>query len=70
MTDAQLTVDEKRCLQMWFRHAIARVEREEVGAQIAKFHGLTDITEEGHRTPVIRRRTRRNSRPAHIKQLV
>ncbi len=66
---ATLTKDERECLKRWFRQAIAKVEQDEVTAQFIQTHGIS--TEENHRTPLVRRRTRRNRVFAHaMRQLV
>lgn len=34
MTESSLTVDEKRCLQMWFRQAIVKAEADRVVSEL------------------------------------
>lgn len=71
MNDTTLTVDERRCLQMWFRQAIAKLERDEATAQFIKEHGVNMAESVGHReTSFIRRRTRRSGRTTHTRELV
>jgi hypothetical protein len=70
MNELALTKDERICLQTWFRQAIVQLEREEVTAQMIKEHGIKTSNEEGHRTSVVRRRTRRSSVLSHVSQLV
>ena len=67
MTNSTLTNDEKRCLQMWFRHAIAEVEREEATRNIVAFYNGESKAREGHHSPVGRRV---NRRPVGHKELV
>ncbi len=64
-----LTKDERLCLQGWFRQALAKVELEEVTAQIIQTYGTQTPTEDGHRAPVVRRRTRRSRVFSHVSQL-
>lgn len=70
MSERGLTQEERRCLQLWFRQAIAEVERQEVAAQIIRRHGLT--TEEGtaHRSQVARRPAPRGLNSGHRRELV
>ncbi len=69
MTEHGLTQEERRCLQLWFRQAIAEVEKAEVASQLIRRHGLSS---EGasHRTQVARRRAPRNLNANHRKELV
>lgn len=69
MSNTTLTGEEKRCLQMWFRHAIAEVERKEALRNIAAFYGGESKPRNVHHTPVARRTTRR-VHSAHTKELV
>lgn len=39
MSEIQLTDDEKRCLQFWFRQAIVKLEQQEVCARLLAEHG-------------------------------
>lgn len=68
MSEPGLTKEERLCLQMWFRQAIAKLEHEEVTAQFIQSHGLK--SEDGHRSPVVRRRARRSNRFSHVRELV
>lgn len=63
----ELTKDERLCLQSWFRQAIVQLEREEVTARLLKEHAADAACEEGHRSPVARRRTRRSTF-SHVSQ--
>jgi hypothetical protein len=58
MTDFGITAEERRCLQMWFRQAIAQIELEELSNRLIRRDGL-DESESGHRNYVSRRRSRR-----------
>lgn len=59
MSNSALTNDEKRCLQMWFRQAIVRLEQEEALRNITAFYNGESKTRQTHHTPVGRRTTRR-----------
>jgi hypothetical protein len=63
MTKLALTNEEKRCLQMWFRQAIAQLEREEATDRMLRQHGANDKVQSSHHTIELRRRPTR-SRPA------
>ena len=63
MSQGALTNEERRCLQMWFRQAIARLEQEEAASTIIRRHGLEESA--NHRSPLMRRRSRRNAQAAH-----
>ncbi len=67
MSELGLTKEERRCLQLWFRQAIAEVERAEMSAHLIRKHGLTS---EGHRSQVSRRRAPRGLQTTHHKELV
>ncbi len=41
MKDTQLTADERECLRMWFRQAIAQVEIEEAKRALLAEHATT-----------------------------
>ncbi|MBX9724807.1 MAG: hypothetical protein K2X81_25605 [Candidatus Obscuribacterales bacterium] len=60
MSEVTLTADERRCLQMWFRQAIAEVEKAEVFQALIERDGLNK-SPEGHRTPGARRRRPRTA---------
>ncbi len=67
-----ITADERRCLRMWFRQAIAILEKEEVSRAIAaelKADADADIKGK-HRNNVSRRRTPRNRTNPHLRELV
>jgi hypothetical protein len=68
MSDNGLTREERRCLQLWFRQAIAEVETAEVSAQLIRRHGLS--SDDAHRHQVARRRVPHNSKTLHHKELV
>ena len=68
MTDFELSNDDKLCLRLWFRQAIVQLEKEEVNAQLLRFHDSKPDLEKGHRRSV-GRRSRRNPRVTHIKEL-
>ena len=68
MSEQGLTREERRCLQLWFRQAIAEVEKNEVTAQMIRRHGLQPA--EGHRPQVTRRHAPRSIQIAHRKELV
>ena len=66
---SKLTNDERRCLQMWFRQAMVRVEGQEALSRITAFYNGETKARESHFTPV----TRRPARPtlgARAKELV
>lgn len=67
MNELPLTKDERLCLQSWFRQAIVQLEREEVTARLLKEHAAEVACEDGHRSPVIRRRGRRSTF-SHVSQ--
>lgn len=69
ITQEVITEDERRCLRMWFRQAIAQLEQEEVTAAIKAEHGIEDEKAK-HRTHPIRRRTRRSKLTPHLRELV
>ena len=75
MTNTTLTNDEKRCLQMWFRQALAQVEREEVMHRLMRERDLdAKVAKVGsqHRESVSRRRAPRVAKTVHaaVKELV
>jgi hypothetical protein len=59
MTENGITAEERRCLQLWFRQAIAQVETEELSSRLIRRDGL-DETDGNHRAFVSRRRSRRS----------
>lgn len=54
MTKAELTSEERRCLQMWFRHAIAELERNEATDRLISWQASEPVS--GHRQQVVRPR--------------
>jgi hypothetical protein len=65
MYDTELTVDERRCLRMWFRQAIAHVEMEEAKQAIMAEHAITHNSHSRYTA----RRTRRSRLTSLSKQL-
>lgn len=70
MSEAGLTKDEIRCLQFWFRQAIAEVEKAEVSGDLIRRHGLNADGEGEHRENIARRRIPRGLLPLHRKELI
>ena len=68
MTNTGLTKEEKECLKRWFRQAIAEVEKEEVKHFLLK-EFPPEASVSTHRQPMVRRRSHRGQRPAHVKEL-
>jgi len=66
MADSALTLEEKNCLRLWFRQAIAQVEMEEATASILEFY-LPEKSA-SHRVSPVRKRPSRKVQPAHIKE--
>ncbi|HEY9868123.1 MAG TPA: hypothetical protein V6D08_02860 [Candidatus Obscuribacterales bacterium] len=66
MSEFELTKDEKRCLQNWFRQAIAQVEREEATARLAQWFGIGEGA--NHRSQSGRRRARRAVNSVHARE--
>lgn len=65
--DIVLSNEERECLRMWFRQAIAKVEVEEATAAIIRDRAFFEGTE-SHRTAAVgRRRTTRTRSGAHGK---
>ena len=69
MNDEVITAEERRCLRMWFRQAIAQVEREEVRASITA-EILEDKQKDTHSLKPAPRRSRRNRAIPHLRELV
>lgn len=67
MEDMGLTADERRCLRMWFRQAIAHVEMEE--AKRALLAEDQNVTKTAH-PKYAGRRARRSRLGSIVKQLV
>ena len=63
MTEARLTKEERRCLKMWFRQAIAELERNEASERLIRWHRSEPVT--GHRQQVTRPRRGRLNQPIH-----
>ncbi|MBX9666351.1 MAG: hypothetical protein K2X93_01985 [Candidatus Obscuribacterales bacterium] len=63
-----ITEDERRCLRMWFRQAIAQLEQTEVTASI---YAEKCSEEKGkHRDHSARRKSRRTRMIPHLRELV
>ncbi|HMY01906.1 MAG: hypothetical protein SFV17_01700 [Candidatus Obscuribacter sp.] len=69
MKDTPLSADERRCLAMWFRQAIAKLELEEVTQVMLKEFPPEGETS-AHRSAVARRRATRGRVSTQAKQLV
>ncbi len=65
-----LTRDERRCLQLWLRQAIAKLEMEEATVRFAQSRKILEGRSQSHRDPIGRRRSRRTAITAHAKELV
>jgi hypothetical protein len=71
MEDMVLTSEEKKCLQMWFRQAIAKIEVEEATRSLLKEHASDSIaTRTGHPSISVRRAAPRSRFARIVKQLV
>ncbi|CAN5212020.1 hypothetical protein BH11CYA1_BH11CYA1_35510 [soil metagenome] len=73
MNETTLSNDERRCLQMWFRQAIAKLELEEVTDVMLKEYPVEVGTDSpvAHRpTTVSRRRVSRSRLTSHLKELI
>lgn len=67
----ELSHDERRCLAMWFRQAIAKLELEEVTQVMLKeFPPENSLELPSHKAAVARRRASRSRLTSHIKELV
>lgn len=62
-----LTPEEKSCLRLWFRQAIAAVELEEAKASMLKLYPVEG--EAAHRSIPSRKRPSRNTKGPHSKEL-
>jgi len=61
-----LSYDERRCLQMWFRQAIAKLELDEVtGVMLKEFPVDGDVKVTSHHTVQTRKRTSRSRVKTH-----
>ncbi len=65
MDDMELTADERRCLRMWFRQAIAQVEMEEAKRALLAEHASSPNAH----TRYAGRRPRRSRLAAIVKQM-
>ena len=65
MDDLDLTADEKRCLRMWFRQALAHVEMEEAKKALLAEHAPTKTSH----SRFSGRRTRRSRLAEIVKQM-
>ncbi len=66
MKDSALSYDERRCLQMWFRQAIAKLELDEVTNVMLKEYPVDgDIKATSHHTVQTRKRTSRSRVKTH-----
>ncbi len=68
MSEYALTTEERRCLKLWFRQAMAEVEREEATAELIQWFGEGDTP--GHRSQTSRRRTRRVMQSPHGRESI
>jgi hypothetical protein len=66
MKDNTLSYDERRCLQMWFRQAIAKLELDEVTAVMLKEYPIEgDAQPTSHHTVQTRKRVSRSRVKTH-----
>jgi hypothetical protein len=65
MTRSELNKEERECLQMWFRQAIAQVEREEALHSLLKEQALNEGTKIAHHAIAARRRPSRRLAGTH-----
>ncbi len=70
MNETTLSNDERRCLQMWFRQAIAKLELEEVTDVMLKEYPVEADAQGAHRTTTSRRRVSRSRLTSHLKELI
>ncbi|MBI1270134.1 hypothetical protein GC174_06865 [bacterium] len=73
MNDEVLTADERRCLRMWFRQAIAQAEQQDLAATLYNEHYGNEAesdTPANHRHSVARRRSRRNRMTPRLRERV
>lgn len=70
MKENELTREERTCLRMWFRQAIAQLEKEEVSAQFIMNSAFYEESDDTHRLPVFKRRPRRARNQGHTRELV
>lgn len=60
-----LSYDERRCLQMWFRQAIAKLELDEVTGVMLKEYPIEGEKQTSHHTVQTRKRTSRSRVKTH-----
>lgn len=65
-----ITDEERQCLRMWFRQAIAQLEQEEVTESIRFELEQSEKAKARHRIPIARRRSRRSRMIPHLRELV
>ena len=70
MNETTLSNDERRCLQMWFRQAIAKLELEEVTDVMLKEYPVEAESTTVHRPTTSRRRASRSRLTSHLKELI
>jgi hypothetical protein len=66
MTNLALTKEDKQCLQLWFRQAIAQVERDEALDRLLKEQAKSKSV---HHNIAARRRPARRAVGTHSKEL-
>jgi hypothetical protein len=69
MTNMALTNEEKRCLQMWFRQAIAQLEREEATHRMLRERAADEKVQTAHHMIELRRRPTRRPAVARSKEM-
>jgi len=67
MNETTLSNDERRCLQMWFRQAIAKLELEEVTNVMLEEYPAEEEAK-AHR-PTVSRRKSRARLTSHLKEI-
>lgn len=73
MNEEVITAEERRCLRMWFRQAIAQLEQQETTAAMYNEHYGEEETgrKNNHRYAVARRRNSRKGRMIpHLREMV
>lgn len=71
MKEEVITKEERECLRMWFRQAIAQLEKQEVAKAMYSEHYCDDDEQKsGHRYAVTRRRSRRSRVIPHLREMV
>ncbi len=66
MNDTELTADERECLRLWFRQALAQAEIEDAKRSLLAEHSTTPVSH----TRYAARRARRSTLTPLVKQLV